>query len=160
MPIWKAMDPHTLVVYEMNGEPIHPMNGAPLRVIAPGWPGSVSQKWLRRIRVRNVIHDGAKMTGKSYRVPSYPVAPGQKVADEDFQIIESMPVKSIITFPKNDTEINSLTTEIRGHAWAGDKRVVGVDINANIKSAVAGKPNDSDVSSRPISLDTKPDLVV
>ena len=35
-----------------------------------------------------------------------------------------------------------------------------VDMSANIKSAVAGRPKDSDVSSRPISLDTKPDLVV
>jgi len=135
MPIWKAMDPHTLVAYEMNGEPIHPLNGAPLRVIAPGWPGSVSQKWLRRIQVRNVVHDGAKMTGKSYRIPSYPVAPGQKVAEKDFQIIESMPVKSIITFPKNDTGINGLTTEIRGHAWAGDRRVVGVDISIDFGSS-------------------------
>ncbi|MDD9916055.1 MAG: molybdopterin-dependent oxidoreductase, partial [Rhodospirillaceae bacterium] len=49
VPMQKAMDPDTLIAFAMNGKPIHPMNGAPLRVVAPGWPGSCSQKWLHRI---------------------------------------------------------------------------------------------------------------
>ena len=40
------------------------------------------------------------MKGKSYRVPKYRVPPGAKVPDSDMKIIESMPVKSLITFPK------------------------------------------------------------
>ena len=40
------------------------------------------------------------MTGTAYRVPCTPVAPGEKVKDEDMCIIESMPVKSLITYPK------------------------------------------------------------
>ena len=54
VPIKKALDPNCLIAFEMNGEPIHPMNGAPLRTVCPGWPGSTSQKWLKRIQVRDV----------------------------------------------------------------------------------------------------------
>lgn len=131
MPIWKAMDPHTLIAFEMNGEAIHPENGAPLRVVAPGWPGSVSQKWLSRIWVRNQVHDGAKMTGTSYRVPRYPVAPGEEVPEEDFRIIESMPVKSLITYPQTGLELprDHRTLEVRGHAWAGDRAVRAMHVS-------------------------------
>ncbi|MEE9510892.1 MAG: sulfite oxidase, partial [Gammaproteobacteria bacterium] len=131
IPIPKAMDPHTLVAFAMNGGPIHPMNGAPLRVVAPGWPGSCSQKWLNRIWVRKVVHDGAKMGGTSYRVPRYPVAPGQDVPEQDFRIIESMPVKSMITYPRNGIELSDGNSDlvIRGHAWAGEAAVQAVDIS-------------------------------
>jgi len=131
MPIEKAMDPYNLIAFSMNGKPIHSLNGAPLRVVAPGWPGSCSQKWLKRIWVRDVVHDGAKMTGTSYRVPKYPVAPGQKVPEEDFRIIESMPVKSLITYPQSGIELAPGTRKVgvRGHAWAGDLAVSKLDVS-------------------------------
>jgi len=131
MPIWKAMDPDTLIAFEQNGQPIHPQNGAPLRIVAPGWPGSVSQKWLTRIWIRDQVHDGAKMTGQSYRVPRYAVAPGQEVPDEDFQIIESMPVKSLITWPMSGhvLPVDHRLLEVRGHAWAGDEVVTAMDVS-------------------------------
>lgn len=131
VPLHKALDPHTLIAFEMNGEPIHPMNGAPLRAVAPGWPGSCSQKWLTRIWVRDQVHDGAKMTGTSYRVPKYPVAPGQTVPDEDFRIIESMPVKSIISSPKNRILLpaGQRNMTVHGHAWAGDLVVSAMHVS-------------------------------
>lgn len=131
VPIEKALDPHNLIAFAINGEPIHPMNGAPLRLVVPGWPGSCSQKWLKRIQIRDQVHDGPKMTGTSYRVPSYPVAPGEKVAKEDFEIIESMPVKSLITFPESGIEVPASSPElvVRGHAWAGDDKVTAVDVS-------------------------------
>jgi DMSO/TMAO reductase YedYZ molybdopterin-dependent catalytic subunit len=129
VPIAKAMDPNCLIAFEMNGAPIHPMNGAPLRTVCPGWPGSTSQKWLNRIQIRDVVHDGPKMTGTSYRVPAYNVAPGTDVPKEDWVIIESMPVKSIITFPEANSAVSGLATEVRGHAWAGDNAVSSLDIS-------------------------------
>ncbi len=133
MPIWKAMDPYTLIAFQQNGEDIHPMNGAPLRVVAPGWPGSVSQKWLRRIWVRDQVHDGQKMGPTSYRVPRYPVEAGAEVPKEDFQIIESMPVKSLITAPQTGytLPVDHRTLKVRGHAWAGDQRVSRVDVSTD-----------------------------
>ncbi|MFP3441515.1 hypothetical protein R0K18_27680, partial [Pantoea sp. SIMBA_133] len=85
-------------------------------------------KWLTRIELRDQVHDGPKMTGTSYRVPAYPVAPGQDVPEEDFVIIERMPVKSLVTFPANGSDIG-METDVRGHAWSGDRSITKLDIS-------------------------------
>ncbi len=131
VPIAKALNPSNLIAFEQNGGPMHAMNGAPLRLVIPGWPGSCSHKWLQRIWIRDEEHDGPKMTGTSYRVPKYPVAPGEKVTKDKFAIIKSMPVKSLITYPESGIEISSGDSqlEVRGHAWAGDNTVTAVDLS-------------------------------
>ena len=130
VPIGKALSPYNLIAFEQNGGPLHPMNGAPLRLVVPGWPGSCSQKWLTRIQIRDQVHDGAKMTGTSYRVPAYPVKPGEEVPKEDFRIIESMPVKSLITYPESGIELSGVRElAVRGHAWAGDNAVGSVELS-------------------------------
>jgi len=148
VPLEKAMDPGTLIAFGMNGSDIHPMNGAPLRLVAPGWPGSCSHKWLQRIWVRDQVHDGEKMMGESYRVPSYPVAPGEKVPTTDFEIIEAMPVKSIITNPESGITLPAGTKsmKVRGHAWSGDRKIEEVlltnDFGATwIKADLSDPPN-------------------
>ena len=146
VPIAKAMEEHSLIAFEMNGEPIPALNGFPVRTLCSGWPGSCSQKWLRRIQLRDVVHDGPKMTGTSYRVPRYPVAPGTDVPKEDFVIIESMPVKSLITYPETGTQLSGNTLEVRGHAWAGDRDVkalhVSIDFGATwIEAKLDPPPN-------------------
>ncbi|MGI3186817.1 sulfite oxidase [Nioella aestuarii] len=128
VPIEKAMTDNVLIAFGMNGADLHPMNGAPLRLVVPGWPGSCSHKWLTRIQLRDQVHDGPKMTGSSYRVPAYPVAPGTEVPDEDYVIIERMPVKSLVTHPANGAQ-SGMETEVRGHAWSGDRVIDRVDIS-------------------------------
>lgn len=124
VPMAKALQEETLLAFQMNGKDIPLVHGYPLRLIAGGWPASASGKWINRISIRNKVHDGAKMTGTSYRVPCEPVAPGEKVADEDMCIIESMPVKSLITYPKSGAIIKKGDTlPFRGHAWAGELSV-------------------------------------
>ena len=131
----KALEDETMIVWAMNGKDIPIMNGYPLRLVCGGWPGSTSGKWLERITIRNKVHDGAKMTGFAYRVPCKSVAPGTKVSEQDMCIIESMPVKSLITFPKNGVMINKgQTFPVRGHAWAGDLSVSSVDISIDFGS--------------------------
>lgn len=128
VPMAKALEDETLLAYEMNGADIPLAHGHPLRLVAGGWPASVSGKWVNRISIRNKVHDGPKMEGTSYRVPCSPVEPGAEVADEDMCIIESMPVKSLITYPKSGASFNrNRNLEIRGHAWAGDLEVSRVD---------------------------------
>lgn len=130
VPMSKALEDETLIVWAMNGKDIPLMNGYPLRLVCGGWPGSTSGKWLQRIAVRNKVHDGPKMTGTSYRVPCRPVAPGAKVADKDMCIIESMPVKSLITYPRNGVMIKKgQPLSVRGHAWAGDLDVSSMDVS-------------------------------
>lgn len=134
-PMSKALQDETLLAYKMNGGEIPLVHGFPLRLVAGGWPASVSGKWVDRISIRNKVHDGTKMTGTAYRVPCEPVEPGAKVKDEDMCIIESMPVKSLITFPKSGAMINKgQRLEIRGHAWAGELEVSKMEFSIDFGS--------------------------
>jgi DMSO/TMAO reductase YedYZ molybdopterin-dependent catalytic subunit len=135
VPIEKALDPHTLLVWEMNGEPLPAEHGFPLRLICPGWPGSTSGKWLKRIWVRDQVHDGPKMTGSSYRVPRHPVAAGTEVPSEDMEIITEMPVKSLITSPRTGGQSGlGSSLEVRGHAWSGTGQISQVDVSYDFGS--------------------------
>ena len=129
VPIKKALDANNIIAFAMNNEEIPLIHGSPLRLICPGWPGSTSQKWLNKIELLDHVHDGTKMTGKSYKVPILPIKPGEKVDISDLKIIESMPIKSLITFPKTGLQHTSYNLNIRGHAWAGDKQVKEVRIS-------------------------------
>lgn len=134
-PMNKALQDETLLAFKMNGEDIPLVHGYPLRLVAGGWPASVSGKWINRISIRNKVHDGTKMTGTAYRVPCKPVAPGEKVKDEDMCIIESMPVKSIITYPKTGAIIKKgQPLNIRGHAWAGELEVAKMEYSIDFGS--------------------------
>ncbi len=145
VPVHKAMEDESMIVWAMNGEPLPELHGFPVRLLCAGWPASVSGKWLTRLLIRDRVHDGEKMTGQSYRVPCKPVAPGTEVADVDMCIIESMPVKSLITFPKSGIEIsNGDRLGVRGHAWAGDASVktmeTSIDFGASWQRAKLKKP--------------------
>lgn len=132
VPIAKALEDETLIAWQLNGKDIPEFHGYPLRLVIGGWPASVSGKWLNRISVRNKVHDGAKMEGHSYKMPKSPVGPGEDVpqTDEYFRIIESMPVKSLITYPKSGAMISQDTElSLRGHAWAGDHAVKKVEVS-------------------------------
>ena len=132
IPISKAMEDETLLAFKMNGEDIPLVHGYPLRLVVGGWPASASGKWIDRLSIRDIVHDGAKMTGTSYRVPCDPVAPGEKVSDQDMCIIESMPVKSLITYPKTGAILkDGKELEIRGHAWAGDLEVSRMEYSSD-----------------------------
>ena len=144
-PMDKALQDETLLAFKMNDEDIPFIHGYPLRLVAGGWPASVSGKWVNRISIRNKEHDGTKMTGDAYRVPCKPVAPGEKVKEEDMCIIESMPVKSLITYPKSGAMIKKgKTLEIRGHAWAGELEVTkmeySIDFGSTWKACPVEKP--------------------
>lgn len=133
VPITKALDPMTLLAFELNGKPLPAEHGAPLRLVCPGYPGSVSGKWLKRLWVRDQVHDGSKMTGNAYRIPPFPVKPGSKVPiDHTWKIIEKMPVKSIITYPKSGLSLKREKKDhmiVRGFAWTGEKKVVSVHLS-------------------------------
>jgi len=135
-PMTKALQDETLLAFKMNGEDIPLAHGYPLRLVAGGWPASVSGKWLTGISVRDKVHDGTKMTGSAYRVPCEPVAPGEKVKDEDMCIIESMPIKSLITYPKTGAQIKEgKSLKINGHAWAGELDVIKMEYSIDFGSS-------------------------
>jgi DMSO/TMAO reductase YedYZ molybdopterin-dependent catalytic subunit len=124
VPMAKALEDESLLAWAINDQPLPQANGYPLRLILGGWPGSVSGKWIKRIAIRDRVHDGEKMLGQSYRVPIEPVAPGTVVPDEGMRIIDSMPVKSLVTYPRSGiTHAVADELAVRGHAWAGDLSV-------------------------------------
>jgi DMSO/TMAO reductase YedYZ molybdopterin-dependent catalytic subunit len=132
VPLSKALEDETLLAFALNGEDIPYIEGYPLRLVIGGWPASVSGKWVERIAVRDRVHDGPKMESPSYRVPKYPVEPGAQVPDADMVIIESMPVKSVITYPKTGARVSrGQRFELRGHAWAGDLQVAKVEVSSD-----------------------------
>lgn len=145
VPVRKALEKESLIVWAMNGEPLPELHGYPVRLLCSGWPASVSGKWITHLKIRDRVHDGAKMMGQSYRIPCQPVPPGATVADEDMCIIESMPVKSLITFPKSGIETRvGRRLGVRGHAWAGDSAVkathTSIDFGATWQKAKLRKP--------------------
>ena len=131
VPIKKAMDGNNLIVFAMNGQPLSNIHGGPVRLVIPGWPGSVSSKWFTRIWVRDKYHDGPGMGATSYRVAIKPMVPGDKPEDGNFRDLESMPVRSIITSPANGDKFPASTKEVklRGAAWSGDNTVKQVDVS-------------------------------
>jgi DMSO/TMAO reductase YedYZ molybdopterin-dependent catalytic subunit len=131
VPIKKAMDAGSMLVWAMNGAPLEPVHGAPLRLVIPGWPGSVSHKWLNRITVRDRVHDGPDMEGFAYRIPVEPMVPGGQADASKFKILEAMPMRAIVTSPENGTRYPAGTRELRlrGAAWAGELDVQRVDVS-------------------------------
>ena len=146
VPMRKALEDEALIAWAMNGQDIPVVHGYPLRLIFGGWPASTSGKWLTRISIRNKVHDGAKMNGADYRLPKNPIAPGAKITatNENMRIIEAMPVKSLITYPKTGAQLaEGKMLELRGHAWVGDRKINEMHVSydfgatwhkANVKS--------------------------
>lgn len=131
VPIAKALETDALIAWDMNGVPLPLENGFPLRLVIPGYPASVSGKWLNRIVVRNKVHDGPKMVD-DYRNPCTPVEPGSDVAASNMCVIETMPIKSLVTYPASGAKFEfGKKVEVRGNAWSGlgDVKEVFVSID-------------------------------
>ena len=133
MRIAKAMDEDTLIATRMNGQPIPLLHGAPVRLLVPGWPGSLSQKWLTRITLLDKPHTGQGMGGTSYRVPRQPIVPGSENNGSSFADMESMPVRSILSSHAHGARLPAGTRalDLRGAAWAGDLSVRAVDVSVD-----------------------------
>lgn len=132
LPMAKAVAPETLIAFAMNDEPLPRLHGGPLRIVAPGYPGSAWQKWLDRITLRDIEHDGEKMRGTDYRMPIRPVHPGQPLDPENFAVITDMPVKSLITAPLDGfVAKQGERLKVAGFAWSGAVALEAVAISSD-----------------------------
>src|SRR5579884_1533778 len=132
LPVKKALDPNTLLAYEMNGETLPQKHGFPLRVVAPGWASDSWVKWVTGIRVLDQPYDGFWMKS-AYRRPPVPVVPGSAVPPERMQPVTSLRVKSIIADPQDGAQVPiARPLVIRGAAWSGDAGpVTAVDVSVD-----------------------------
>ena len=139
MPLAKAMDEDTLIAFQFNGTAVPHIHGAPARLITPGWPGSLSQKWLTRVTLLDKPHTGAGMGGTSYRLPVRPIVPGSDNNGADFADMLSMPVRSILSSHAHGTRLPAGTRslDVRGAAWAGDQTVRAVDVSVDFGASWA-----------------------
>jgi sulfite oxidase len=130
VPIEKALDPDTVIAYEMNGAPIHPLHGFPLRAIIPGWEGAYSIKWLTNLRVLDKEFDGF-WVASGYRYPTKTVAPGAPVDPKDMAPLTGLVVKSLITKPLHEAVIAPGKIDVAGFAWAGETDIARVDVSTD-----------------------------
>ncbi len=128
----KALDPNTLLAYEMNGETLPVKHGFPLRVIAPGWASDSWVKWLTNITVLDREFDGFWMKN-AYRRPDHPVAPGPPLTPDQMVPVTSLKVKSIIASPLDRSTVPpGQPVTIRGVAWSGDAGpIASVEVSVN-----------------------------
>ncbi len=128
VPMAKAMHPDTLIAYEMNGEPIPLVHGAPLRAIIPGWEGAYSVKWLNALNLLARDSDSF-WVASGYRYPTRRVAPGAAVDPQDMAPLTGLIVKSLITTPGDGSSHPVGKIAIGGFAWAGEDDIKGVDVS-------------------------------
>jgi DMSO/TMAO reductase YedYZ molybdopterin-dependent catalytic subunit len=124
LPLAKAMDADTLLATRMNGEVLDASHGYPVRLLAPGWYGVASVKWLTRIEVIDHPFPGYYQTKKyviqqrtSGGVETVPLGP--------------MAVKSEILRPASDAVLGLGTNRLFGVAWAGEEAVARVEISTD-----------------------------
>jgi DMSO/TMAO reductase YedYZ molybdopterin-dependent catalytic subunit len=128
IPMSKAMERHTMVVWGMNGADLPKAHGYPLRALVPGWVGSASIKWLSGIEVLDAPFKGTYMD-RSYRYPPYPIEPGEKMPPGAVST-QAWPVKSIITNPSVNAKYRQRgLLVVRGSAWAGDNDIDMVEVS-------------------------------
>ena len=124
----KALDPDTLLVYEMNGAPLPAEHGFPLRLMAPGWASDSWVKWLRHVEVLDHEFDGFWMK-TAYRHPPNHVEPGASVDPAAMVPVSDLNVKSVIATPSAWTKPG--TVRISGTAWSNSSPLTRVDVSVD-----------------------------
>jgi DMSO/TMAO reductase YedYZ molybdopterin-dependent catalytic subunit len=117
IPIEKAMESTTLLAYEMNGSPLPPEHGFPLRALVAGWYGMDSVKWLTRIELTKQPFEG-------YFQQQLYVA-RTKTAERP---ITGMLVSSRFLRPSDNEEIHTKQYRLEGVAWAGEQEIASVEV--------------------------------
>jgi sulfite oxidase len=115
IPLAKAIAPEVLLAWEMNGAPLEPVHGAPLRAIVPGYIGARSVKWLERIELRAEPSDGY------YQATAYRMLPedGEPARGAGFPLGEVALNSDFLSARCDDGR-----AELEGYAFAGGARCV------------------------------------
>lgn len=130
IPLGKAGHPEVLLADTMNGEPLPPVHGAPLRVVVPGYIGARSVKWLSRVTLQEGPSDNY-FQAKAYRLFPPHFGPENVDWDQGLMLGEA-PVNSVILSPAAQETVPAGRIAVRGWALAGgDRQVARVDVSAD-----------------------------
>jgi DMSO/TMAO reductase YedYZ molybdopterin-dependent catalytic subunit len=122
MSLADAMHPDNLLCYEMNGEPLPARNGAPLRLIAPGWYGIANVKWLQRIEIWNT------RLANRFMARDY-VTLRQEGTEAEPVWTESLVGRALLKSAPARVIRNGDNYRIEGAAWGAPIRYVDVKID-------------------------------
>jgi sulfite oxidase len=122
IPLAKALAPETLLALEMNGAPLPPVHGFPVRALVPGWIGARSVKWLARIEVRRAPSENY-FQAVAYRLFPAGVGP-ENVVWEEGAMLGEQPVTTIVTSPEPRARIRAGRVAVDGIAYVGGPRTI------------------------------------
>ena len=124
----QALADDVLVAFEMNGAPLPPQHGYPVRLVVPGWYGMAHVKWLSRVSVIDHEYDGYQ-NAVAYRTRQQPDDAGEAVTRINPRALLVPP-----GFPEFMTRERVLRTgvvELEGRAWSGWAPVEQVDVSTD-----------------------------
>ncbi|MEO8275901.1 MAG: sulfite oxidase [Thermoanaerobaculia bacterium] len=122
IPLEKALAGEVLLALEMNGEPLPPVHGYPLRVVVPGWIGARSVKWLHKIKLQAGPSDNY-FQSVAYRLFPASVGPDNVVWDEGTMLGEQA-INAVVTSPPPGAHLAAGSVHVEGFALAGGGRAV------------------------------------
>jgi sulfane dehydrogenase subunit SoxC len=124
----EALRPELLLATGMNGAPLPPQHGFPLRLIVPGWYGMTSVKWLTRIRVLDAPFDGYQnRTGYRWKIEEHD--PGIPV--ERIQVRSLMAPPGYPAFMPRERHLPAGPTVLTGRAWSGLGDITRVEVSTD-----------------------------
>ena len=128
LPVSALLEGDALLAYEVNGVPLPPQHGYPLRLVVPGWYGMTSVKWLSRISVLAEPFSGYQQL-HSYRVRHEEDEPGEPIttiAPRSLMVPPGIP-----NFLTRARIVERGECEIVGRAWSGGSEIVAVEVSTD-----------------------------
>ena len=128
LPLAEALRDDVLLAYEMNGAPLPPQHGFPLRLLVPGWYGMAQVKWLRDITVLDAPFDGFQQAS-AYRLrqqPDEPGAPVTRIEPRALLIPPGWP-----DFMSRARFLRPGQVDLRGRAWSGHGPIRTVEVSSD-----------------------------
>jgi sulfane dehydrogenase subunit SoxC len=128
LPIGEALREEPLLAYELNGQPLPPQHGFPLRLVVPGWYGMASVKWLGRITVLDRRFEGYQQR-RSYRL--------RHVEDDDGEALSRMFPRALMVPPgipdflTRERLVELGPCQIEGRAWSGWGPITQVQVSSD-----------------------------
>ena len=133
LPMWKALDPDTLIAFEMNGEPLSRWHGTPARLVVPGWTATYWVKSLTNLSVLDRPLDGFWIK-TAYRVPKDLFGPShfESQDNEKNSPITDIRVNSLVIEPTPGATLSMAgSSKVFGYAWDGGSGIRRVEYSTD-----------------------------
>jgi DMSO/TMAO reductase YedYZ molybdopterin-dependent catalytic subunit/DNA-binding winged helix-turn-helix (wHTH) protein len=127
LTIADAMRDEVLLAYEMNGLPLPPQHGFPLRLVVPGWYGMTSVKWLTGITAVAEPFEGYQQV--AYRFRQQPEDDGEPVTRMRPRSLMIPP--GIPEFMTRRRFVDAGTVELEGRAWSGSGPIERIEVSSD-----------------------------